>query len=332
MTTVDDARPQPTHARWWRRAALVLLLAAFGGPGVVGVSRYVWNFWLYRGYSPPSRPSVVVERQGSTRHVVDVSPGTVEHITVKSPALGGASVPVWVYLPPGYFTHPSMKYPTMYLLHGFPGNETQFVDIGQVATLSDTLVAEGVIKPMILVMPRGTTSFFVDTEWANSIRPHSDWETFVARDLVSAIDHRYRAIRSGAARGIGGLSEGAYGALNIGFHHVGEFHLIEAWSPYFEADTKPVFFGRSARLLAYNSPAAELPVVAPRLRATHTFVWMYCGTVDYTTKGSRQFAASLAALHVPFHFAIYPGRHNWALWRSNMPRSLVEASSYLTHG
>ena len=45
------------------------------------------------------------------------------------------------------------------------------------------------------------------------------WETFVARDVVRAIDARYRTIRSGAGARVAGLSEGGYGALNIGIHH-----------------------------------------------------------------------------------------------------------------
>ena len=47
---------------------------------------------------------------------------------------------------------------------------------------------------------------------------------------MRAIDGRYRTIRTGAGRGLGGLSEGGYASLNIGFHHPTEFHLLESWS------------------------------------------------------------------------------------------------------
>ena len=69
------------------------------------------------------------------------------------------------------------------------------------------------------------------------------WETFVARDLVETIDARYRTIRSPAGRAIGGLSEGGYGAINIGLHHPREFKVIESWSGYAEAADISSIFG-----------------------------------------------------------------------------------------
>jgi S-formylglutathione hydrolase FrmB len=68
------------------------------------------------------------------------------------------------------------------------------------------------------------------------VSPGNGWETFVTRDLVRAIDARYRTIPDGTARGLAGLSEGGYGALNIGLHHPGEFDLLESWSGYMIAD------------------------------------------------------------------------------------------------
>src|SRR5207237_4547323 len=114
-------------------------------------------------------------------------------------------------------------------------------------------------QPAILVRPFGSTGTFTDKEWANGIRPHEGWETFVARDLVQAIDSTYRTIPDGAHRALAGLSEGGYGALNIGLHHPGEFGILESWSGYERAeDLKPIFGGYS-RHLDRNSPIAKLP-------------------------------------------------------------------------
>ena len=94
-------------------------------------------------------------------------------------------------------------------------------------------------------MPFGSTGSFTDEEWANGVRPpNSNWETFVARDLVHAVDSRYRTIRRGDARALAGLSEGGYGALNIGIHHPGEFRVLEDWSGYQRADPVASIFGR----------------------------------------------------------------------------------------
>jgi S-formylglutathione hydrolase FrmB len=104
----------------------------------------------------------------------------------------------------------------LYLLHGFPGRPSDFLTIGDIAGTEASLVAAGRMQPVILVIPSGTRSYFADEEWANGVISGNQWETFVARDLVHAIDARYRTIRSGSARGLAGYSEGGYGALNIG--------------------------------------------------------------------------------------------------------------------
>jgi enterochelin esterase-like enzyme len=302
--------------------------------GALGAVRYVSTFWLYRGFPPPSVPhSIAVPGPGGARQVPVVVP-TVQGITVASPALGGYADPVSVVLPPGYARHPRHRYPVLYLLHGFPGLPAQYLNVGQVSAAEATLVAAGRMKPMILVLPTGTRSSLGlgNQEWANGVSSGNGWETFVARDLVSAIDARYRTIPGSRARGIGGLSAGGYGALNIGLHHPGQFSLLESWSGYELADRIPAIFGRSATGLTYNSPAKWITTAAPQVRADHTYVWFYSGTRDPLAPQNRAFAAQLAALGVAHQFFLAPGRHNWQLWRGLIPQALITASDHLSHG
>ena len=51
-------------------------------------------------------------------------------------------------------------------------------------------------------MPFGSTGTFMDEEWANGVGPHQGWASFVARDLVRAVDARYRTIRRASGRAI----------------------------------------------------------------------------------------------------------------------------------
>ncbi len=307
---------------------LVVLLAA---GGIVEASRYVTNFWLYRGFPPPSAPhSVVVRGPAGPRRVPVILP-TVQNITVVSQAVGGYADPVYVVLPPGYATHPQQRYPVLYMLHGFPGQPWGFLSIGRLATTEAALVAAGKMKPIIMVLPTGTRSFLSDEEWANGVRPGNAWETFVAQDLVKAIDSRYRTIATPAARGLAGLSEGGYGALNIGLHHPGEFSLLESWSGYMRADHIAAVFGRSPKRLAYNSPASSVISVAPQLRANHTYIWFYIGLGDSLARQNAAFASELAGLGVAYHFYEQPGSHSWRLWRSQMAQALITASGHMSH-
>jgi len=300
-------------------AALAAASAALVATGMVGVVRYGQTFWLYRGYPAPTvAPSVV--------------PARVETISVTGAALGGYRDTVDVVLPPGYASDPARRYPVLYLLHGFPGRPSDYLTIGDVAATDAALVAAGRMQPVILVMPSGTRSYFADEEWANGVISGNQWETFVARDLVNAIDARYRTIRTGRARGLAGYSEGGYGALNIGLHHLGEFGLLESWSGYMLADDIPAIFGHSQAVLRYNSPADQVAAAAPRLRAARTYIWFYCGASDELAGQDRGFATELATLGVAHSFFELPGTHTWRLWRSTMSQALIAASERLSHG
>jgi enterochelin esterase-like enzyme len=314
----------PPVRRWLKAALIMAVSAALAVIGAAGVFRYVETYWLYRGFAAPALPHSI----GKIR----VVPATVEKVFVTSPALGGYRDLVYVVLPPGYASHPGQRYPVLYLLHGFTGKPTNFLTILDVQDVEPVLVAEGRMKPIILVMPSGSKTFFSDTEWANAIRPGNGWETFVTRDLVNAIDARYRTIAGGGGRGIAGLSEGAYAALNIGLHHPGEFALLESWSGYMGADDIPAIFGHNARLLRYNSPIDYVFSVARQLRADRTFIWFYCGSSDWMHVGNRAFSAELTALGVAHHYFERGGTHTFALWRELLPQALITASEHLRHG
>jgi enterochelin esterase-like enzyme len=312
---VGLTRPRP-RATVVSAAALATVFAVVG---LLGTVRYLDNYWLYRGFPPPRDPAFV--------HAV----GTTERFSVASTALGGRRQPVDVYLPPGYEQHPERRYAVVYLLHGFPGRPGAFLQTVRAGVVEDILLARHRIQPLILVMPFGSTGTFDDKEWANGIGRDDAWETFVARDVVGAVDDRYRTIRNGAGRALVGLSEGAYGALNIGLHHLGEFHVLESWSGYEKADDIRSIFGRDRRLLVWNSPLTQLPLDAPALRRAHTFVWLYSGTTDALRPENGAFANALSRDRIPHTYFVVRGGHNWAVWRGEASRALLAASRHLSH-
>ena len=299
--------------------ALVATAAALTA-GLGGVYRYVDNFWLYRGYPPPRDPAWVKEH------------GAVQTIAVSSRAIGGRSQQVIVFLPPGYAAYPRRRYPVFYLLHGSPGLPNALLLTVKTGVVEDELLARHEIRPMILVMPFGSSGRFTDTEWANGVRANSGWETFLARDVVRAIDDRYRTIRSGSARALGGLSEGGYGSLNVGLHHPGEFRVLESWSGYERADKILSIFGRGKKRLAYNSPRYYLPDVARRLRREGTYVWFYSSHGDRYIGQNKAFAQELARLRIRHSFLVVSGGHTWRAWRENFPQAIRAASKGLSGG
>src|SRR5579884_709026 len=221
-------------------------------------------------------------------------------------------------------------YPTLYLLHGVPGRPGAFLATVRMGVVEDELVALHKARPMILVMPFGSTGSFTDEEWANGVRPHSAWETFLARDVVRYVDTHFRTIPHGWARGLAGLSEGGYGSLNIGLHHPGEFRLLESWSGYSKADPIPSIFGKSKQFYDYNSPLLMLKHVRKALRREHTFIWFYIAKKDHGFKENQWFARALERDRIPHKYYVFVhGGHNWALWRGNAARAYLAASKVL---
>src|ERR1039457_6486476 len=61
-----------------------------------------------------------------------------------------------VYTPPGYST--ARKYPVLYLLHGIGGTDTVGPQACHPTNVTDNLLAEGKIQPMVMVFPDGNSS------------------------------------------------------------------------------------------------------------------------------------------------------------------------------
>ena len=304
----------------WLALAAVAAGSAFLAVGFVGIDRYGRNYWLYRGFPPPRDPAFVTER------------GTVQHIKVASAALDGRSQDVYVYLPPGYARHPRRRYSVLYLLHGFPGRPLGFLLTVRMGVVEDELVAKQQAQPLILVLPFGSTGTFNDKEWANGTGSAEKWGTFVSRDVVHAIDARYRTIPTRGGRAIGGLSEGGYGAINLAMQHPREFAVVESWSGYERAAHNHSIFGRTLAGVARNSPLDRVHADAPLLRRLRTYFWFYTGTDDSLRRQNEVFARALAQARVRHRYLELAGGHDWALWRGMAWRSYTAVAARLTRG
>ena len=148
-------------------------------------------------------------------------PGTIERITVHGKSLEGnlegdsPDRDVTVYLPPGYASDQSRRFPVVYLLHGYGGREDTFTT--RLASLQESgdrlAVAQG-FSSAIVVTPSAYT-LHKGSMYSNSPTT-GDWERFIAEDLVAYMDNNYRTLPSRLSRGLAGHSMGGYGALKIG--------------------------------------------------------------------------------------------------------------------
>ncbi len=151
-----------------------------------------------------------------------------------------------VYTPPGYKKNGNQAYPVVYLLHGFPLTEKTFIDPdvwddwlpSPIFYLGgpdfpeegfrlwiDNLIADGLIEPMIIVMPNGATEPYGFSFYSNSAL-NGNFEDFIVNDLVSFIDKNYNTIQNASGRAIIGHCQGGYAATKFGMLHPDVFGTV----------------------------------------------------------------------------------------------------------
>ena len=80
----------------------------------------------------------------------------------------------YIYTPPDYDTNARMKYPVLYLLHGWGENEQGWHLQGHVDVIMDNLIAEKRAKPMIIVMDN-----------LNAVKPGESAALYFARGAIT---------------------------------------------------------------------------------------------------------------------------------------------------
>ena len=144
-----------------------------------------------------------------------------------------------VYLPDGYDTAKTKRYPVFYYLHGLGGNEGNWVESGKLDEAADGLALQAIV-----VMPDGDDNFYTDaltqTDYAACMKDGAglffkneplekkcvkkrNYETYIVKDLIADVDKTYRTIAKRDSRAIAGLSMGGYGALVLGLRHTDVF-------------------------------------------------------------------------------------------------------------
>jgi pimeloyl-ACP methyl ester carboxylesterase len=132
-----------------------------------------------------------------------------------------------IYLPKGY-ERGSQRYPVIYFLHGFHGDEGD-INERKLDELLDAAIADQRIKPVILVVPGSATKYGGSFYSNSTFTGH--WADYIGLDVVQYVDQNFRTIPEKNSRGLAGHSMGGNGALKIGMLFPGVFGSIYALSP-----------------------------------------------------------------------------------------------------
>jgi S-formylglutathione hydrolase FrmB len=230
--------------------------------------------------------------------------GTVWEGRIPNPFVPADTRVSAIYLPPGYTTQ--KRYPVLYLLHGFWGSPSSFVDSFRMANTADELISAGDVRPFVVVMPPGGAIHHGKTsgEWAGV------WERYVVDTVVPWTDAHLSTIASQSGRAIGGLSAGAFGAVDIALRHLSVFSVAESWEGYFRPFRDGPFVRATAAELAAHNPTLLVRQHAPYVRAHIRFflsTGKSHGIVD--RQWTFSFARELQALGIRYRvWTLPPGQ------------------------
>jgi putative tributyrin esterase len=249
--------------------------------------------------------------------------------------LVGKTLPYNVLLPVNYNQTESKtkRYPVLYLLHGFSGHYTNWLE-------KTKLVDYTAGYELIVVMPEGNDAWYTDSATV----PTDKYESYIVQELIPDVEKRFRASSDAGSRAIAGLSMGGYGAIKFGLKHPEMFALAASLSGAFGAATwdakepgaisdslKQAFGPANSETRAAN----DVPRLAREAKAKGTklpFLYVDCGTEDHLFGDNREFISLLVELKIPHEYRQLPGGHSWAYWDSQVQEVLRIAAKRFGKG
>jgi enterochelin esterase-like enzyme len=270
------------------------------------------NHWVASNLVNPA--SSVVEVPGSGPQLwneTDVPHGTVHTHTFTSKIARGLPADqeeVVIYTPPGYDAHAAKPYPVLYLLHGWSGAAEGWVKDQRANFILDNLLAEGKIRPMVVVMPLGygEMSFLENgsDQWNDPAAVDHNTQLFMSLltgEIMPMAEGAYNISRDREGRAITGLSMGGLEALDTGLHRTDKFAWIGG-------------FSSAVHNLDYEHQLAGLDPKTADLK----LLWIACGTEDVLIDANRKMIAFLRAKGMPVIQVETPGLHDSLVWRDNL--------------
>ncbi|GIE76492.1 hypothetical protein Aph02nite_24420 [Actinoplanes philippinensis] len=285
-----------------RTAAVAACLITAAATALLWVNRQVEAYPTWAGLLG-SEPATAVPAASAG----GAGTGTVTTMTVTGPA-SGLTLPMYVYLPPGYDRQPATRYPVVEALHGYPGSPAQWLSGLHAAAVLDEEIDAGRMAPTVVLFPYQTPDPALDTE-CTDLAGGPRAETFLTVDVPAAAKARLHLRTDAAGWGLIGYSAGGYCATDLLLRHPMEYAAGAALSGY---ATPGIRVGDGAENTGYNAlwRLAHLPPPAVSL-------YLSCARTDRAPMRDTQAlaAAARAPLSVTTSY-LGGGGHNLRSWQA----------------
>jgi S-formylglutathione hydrolase FrmB len=264
-----------------------------------------------------------------------VSRGIVKEGLILHSKILNKDVRYTIYLPFDYKTS-DRYYPVVYLLHGFTDNDMGWIQFGEANLIMDEAISNREIPPMILVMPDGGVSYYINN-YNGTVR----YEDFFFKEFIPYIEANYRIRAEKRYRGIAGLSMGGYGTLVNALKHPDMFTACAAFSAALYNDDEilnviqkdwemkyAVLYGhglagkeRINETFIANNPFYIIQKSEPE-KFKQLKIYIDCGDDDQFSESNSLFHVLLLKKKIPHEFRTRDGSHKWIYWRSGLVYAL----------
>ena len=196
----------------------------------------------------------------------------------------------YVYLPPGYDSTSTRRYPVVYFHDG-----SEYLSLAQAATILDNAIDSNKIEPVIGVFVKPNNR---NDEYAGSLR--NAYAAFFAQELVPFIDANYKTIPDKYKRLVLGDSYGGNISAIISWNYPGVFANCGLHSAAFQPNNYEI----------YNAI-----INGARKDIKYFSIW---GTYEPLFTNMRNFRDTLISKGYTITTREYPEGHSWGLWRANI--------------
>jgi S-formylglutathione hydrolase FrmB len=238
--------------------------------------------------------------------------GTVDSISVYSDAMK-KNVPC-IIIKPSNYKKSSKRLNVAYLLHGYSGNQRQWLNIAPgLLTLADTY-------DLLIICPDGGFgSWYFDSPIDSSFR----YETFMSSELIKYIDSHYRTIGDKKSRAITGLSMGGHGGLFLASRHTDVYGAAGSISGGVNMRPFPNNWDIKKRIgdtacCEENWKKYSVINTIDNLNNNDLHIIIDCGTSDFFLNVNRELHQKLLSKKIDHDYIERPGGHNNDYWKNSI--------------
>lgn len=216
------------------------------------------------------------------------------------------------------------NYSVVYLLHGYGADYTTWTsvikkDLPQLATKYQ----------FIIVCPDGQNSWY----WDSPINSNSQYDTYISKELVSAVDSLYQTIADAKGRAISGFSMGGHGALWLTLKHPNLFGACGSMSGGVDIRPFPKNWEMYKQLGNYlnNKSLWDSYTVATQIdkfKNKNKAIIIDCGESDFFIQVNNQLHQKMQDEGINHLYFTSPGGHTPSYWRQSIDKHLQFFSDY----